>query len=891
MEVFFIRHKSPQGYTYGCAREGRMLFMEKKTASAIMLALLLTGMLTLAFNIQPAKASGTIYIRADGSVDPPTAPIQRDGDVYILTDNITSDAVGITIEKDNVTLNGMGFTISGLSVPYYIGIQLGTYTNNIADITVRNIHIRGFYYGIWGSGCSNSNILDNDLSDEGPCSILLFGGNNNIISGNNIHSSGEGITLQTVAPLTGGIGNVVSNNTVINCTYFGIYFYGSDNNTIYGNNLINNYDGIFFHSSNNNTISSNNIANSIEYAIKFESAHFPYGNNKIFHNNLVNNTMLVYNRELYQNVWDDGYPSGGNYWSDYTDVDLNNDGIWDHPYVIDANNQDHYPLVNPWTPTPPPPKITGIDPPWPIAYAYQLLTISGEGFVPDSIMNFSTGSNIYRISRERTRFINPNKIEVLPGLDYVELPWKVWVINPDGSQSNKYDFQTVIPSFNDGKKVLDLALQYWDVENATIMTAIARAESGWSPNTAGDLVKDWGILWDKRKVLDPKINSMGSCSWGLWQVLMPAHLDDLKSLGARIDDYNETAKWLRDPNNNTRAARKVWEEANKKLGNGFLPWSAYTNGKYKQYMDEVIKMRVSAFKCPVNVTITDEYGRIISEVENQIPGASFEYFNATDTKIFYLPLNLTYRAQINATDYGNCTIGQITPTESIYETAFSQITFNLTSETVAEFDLPQYDANYTLKVDENGDGLIDYELAPEVGTITTEYDIGITESVPSKTIIGEGYDFRINTTVMNYGAYTETFNVTVYANATFIDQTEVTLTSRNSTTLTLTWNTIGFAKGNYSIKVCATPVSGETDTMDNNLTVGWILVTIPGDVDGDLENGRYDVDLFDAVKLLACYGAKQGDPNFDINCDIDNTGQVFLFDAVILLSRYGQKYP
>jgi hypothetical protein len=42
----------------------------------MMLALLLMGMLTLAFNIQPVKASGTIYVRADGSVDFPSAPIQ-----------------------------------------------------------------------------------------------------------------------------------------------------------------------------------------------------------------------------------------------------------------------------------------------------------------------------------------------------------------------------------------------------------------------------------------------------------------------------------------------------------------------------------------------------------------------------------------------------------------------------------------------------------------------------------------------------------------------------------------------------------------------------------------------------------------------------------------------
>jgi hypothetical protein len=52
------------------------------------------------------------------------------------------------------------------------------------------------------------------------------------------------------------------------------------------------------------------------------------------------------------NTWDASYSSGGNYWSDYSNVDLNKDGIWDQLYVIDANNKDLYPLVNPWTLTP-----------------------------------------------------------------------------------------------------------------------------------------------------------------------------------------------------------------------------------------------------------------------------------------------------------------------------------------------------------------------------------------------------------------------------------------------------------------------------------------------------------------------------------------------------------
>jgi len=54
-----------------------------------------------------------------------------------------------------------------------------------------------------------------------------------------------------------------------------------------------------------------------------------------------------------ENVWDEGYPSGGNYWSDYINrypnaKELNGSGLWDTPYIIDANNVDHYPLMFPY---------------------------------------------------------------------------------------------------------------------------------------------------------------------------------------------------------------------------------------------------------------------------------------------------------------------------------------------------------------------------------------------------------------------------------------------------------------------------------------------------------------------------------------------------------------
>lgn len=172
----------------------------------------------------------------------------------------------------------------------------------------------------------------------------------------------------------------------------GIYI-NSDENTIVGNNVIDNYqlNGLFLDHASFNTIENNTIMNNIFNGVRIEfSSSNVFKHNTIINNHgfgftldvaegniiientvsqsfwdnffLANNTYQnwIYHNNIYQgdeenahdagtNYWDNGYPSGGNYWDDYTGIDQNQDGIGDTPYIIlGGDNQDRYPLMNPY---------------------------------------------------------------------------------------------------------------------------------------------------------------------------------------------------------------------------------------------------------------------------------------------------------------------------------------------------------------------------------------------------------------------------------------------------------------------------------------------------------------------------------------------------------------
>jgi len=150
-----------------------------------------------------------------------------------------------------------------------------------------------------------------------------------------------------------------------------------------------------------------------------------------------------------------------------------------------------------------------------------------------------------------------------------------------------------------------------------------------------------------------------------------------------------------------------------------------------------------------------------------------------------------------------------------------------------------------------------------------EHDIAVANITVSKTIVGQGYSTSIKVIVENQGDRTETFNVTLYANTTAIATQTVTLASGNSTTITFTWNTTSFVKGNYTIWAFAWPVQGETDLADNNCTGITVTVSWLGDLDGD-----FRVDENDLWHFCGAFIDYYKIHVLDSLCDFNNDGKI-----------------
>ncbi len=228
-----------------------------------------------------------------------------------------------------------------------INIRMSAGNHIIKNNKVISNNVNGIY--LWHS--RNNVITDNNMSGNMGGAYLGFSEYNTITCNNIWNNSGNGITL-----MISSNNSVASNHIVmkgVSAAENGIRISSSSNSRVTNNNIsLSGGEGIeIVSSSSDNIIAANNIYKSTWRGIVFMSS----SNNKIYHNNIISNGIQAEDNS--NNQWDDGYPSGGNYWSDYSGVDLNStpdqdvpppDGIGDTPHVIDADSKDNYPLMRPY---------------------------------------------------------------------------------------------------------------------------------------------------------------------------------------------------------------------------------------------------------------------------------------------------------------------------------------------------------------------------------------------------------------------------------------------------------------------------------------------------------------------------------------------------------------
>jgi parallel beta-helix repeat protein len=346
-----VNHITTIAITYRTEKGERLVKLNR--LGIFVMVFLLVGIFAYADQTQKAEAADSppLTINADGSITPSTTLItSTDNITYTFTDNITTNSgyQAINILRDNIILDGAGYVVQ--HVNRYSGIYVGNRNNvtlkNIkiidcgdgislnADtwLTIDNCTLQGNYRAImngYTDGPKNFTFTNNKIIAPLPARTrdgANFGSvNDALISENTIQHCGYGLVVYGHENVT------IKNNLIDDCTW-GIWPLSSEfpNISVFDNTFSNNGCGVCVNGGNHTGL-------------------------KVYHNRFFNNNEHARGEGAILQ-WDDGYPSGGNYWSGFVSPDLytgeyqnvtGGDGIGDTPFIIPLpfNVKDRYPFM------------------------------------------------------------------------------------------------------------------------------------------------------------------------------------------------------------------------------------------------------------------------------------------------------------------------------------------------------------------------------------------------------------------------------------------------------------------------------------------------------------------------------------------------------------------